>query len=515
MSTPSAKSLLLKGATLLTHSDDQPPRVIPLFNHDLLIENGVIAGIGQDLQPRNPDAQVVDCAGKIVSPGFINTHVHLWQSQLKGRHSDDSLLTYFANGHFPSYVFEPQDTYIGQLAGCLEALDGGNTTVLDHDHGCQTTAHIEAALKATTESGIRAVWAYSEPIRLNKWNDHECEASYNYFDENITSFVESLVKKQNTPDAKVQVGLGFDLWFMPKEVTTPLFQRLTSAGVRTITSHVARDVIQGLGRPYSNIKDNHELFSADKSYLGFQHFVPSHSIDMQDGELELLKDLNSKGLNVSISNTPTTESTMCMHRAPAFTPQWPTHMSSLGVDCLSAGISYMPSIGTMLLNSVRIQSNDKYFVKDKYPLKMRGNQQEVFNMMTVYGARALGMDKKDGGIGRLEVGRKADIAVINTDRPGIGVAAVHNPLDALLGFSNAGDVEHVLVEGTPVKWNGKLLPVKQSDGNQLEWQQVSRDLFKSYRGLTERIEGLNKDKAREMMLDLFHVDTSKFVPGEQ
>ena len=158
---------------MLTHVlHDGKDQVIKRENTDVLIEGNVIRkiapGILDSLGPSTADhgIKIIDCVGKIVSPGFVDTHHHLWQTQLKGRHAEQNLLGIMSSGkhialifrlfrsaagaksltntplgNMACYSFEPEDIYWGQLAGCLEALDAGTTTVLDHAHGCYTAEH--------------------------------------------------------------------------------------------------------------------------------------------------------------------------------------------------------------------------------------------------------------------------------------------------------------------------------------------------------------------------------------
>ena len=84
-------SILLKDGTVLFHEKDD--HVSPLRNTDVLIEGNIIKKIAPSIGA-HAGAKTTDCAGKIVSPGFIDTHHHLWQTQLKGRFSGDTLFDY-------------------------------------------------------------------------------------------------------------------------------------------------------------------------------------------------------------------------------------------------------------------------------------------------------------------------------------------------------------------------------------------------------------------------------------
>lgn len=92
-----AGSILLRGGTVLTH--DEHDHVIPLVDTDVLIDNDTISKVGRDITI-SPDqtVEVIDCKGKIISPGFVDTHHHLWQTQLKGRHAEHGLVEYMTKG---------------------------------------------------------------------------------------------------------------------------------------------------------------------------------------------------------------------------------------------------------------------------------------------------------------------------------------------------------------------------------------------------------------------------------
>ena len=94
MATPGR--VLFRGGTALTHDADY--HVVPIKS-DLLVEGKTITEISPNIQlPAGSDVKVVDCTNKIVSPGFISTHQHLWQSLCKSLWSEYTILEYLCLG---------------------------------------------------------------------------------------------------------------------------------------------------------------------------------------------------------------------------------------------------------------------------------------------------------------------------------------------------------------------------------------------------------------------------------
>lgn len=90
-----ASRILLKHGTVLLHDERD---VVHAAKLDLLIEDSRIKEIGPDIESP-ADAKVVDCMDKIISPGFIDTHHHVWQTCLKATHANETLLDYFWSGN--------------------------------------------------------------------------------------------------------------------------------------------------------------------------------------------------------------------------------------------------------------------------------------------------------------------------------------------------------------------------------------------------------------------------------
>ncbi|MEU8379108.1 amidohydrolase family protein [Streptosporangium sp. NPDC048865] len=126
--------------------------------NDVLIDGDTIAAVGTGLT----GDEVIDATDRIVLPGFVDTHRHTWQGELRALLPD---------GDFPTYLrtilgeraprFTPQDVHAGNLAGARECVASGITTLLDWSQIQHTPEHTDAAIEALREAGIRAVYAYS------------------------------------------------------------------------------------------------------------------------------------------------------------------------------------------------------------------------------------------------------------------------------------------------------------------------------------------------------------------
>jgi 5-methylthioadenosine/S-adenosylhomocysteine deaminase len=110
------------------------------------------------------DVTVVDATGCIVLPGFVDSHVHAWESALRGIAPDADFGDYMAitHGGIAAYI-SPEDIAIGQRITAAQALNGGVTTFVDNSHNSRSPEHSDAAIEALRQSGIRAVHAVGSP----------------------------------------------------------------------------------------------------------------------------------------------------------------------------------------------------------------------------------------------------------------------------------------------------------------------------------------------------------------
>lgn len=93
---------LLRNGTLIAHTKPSKPDasygIKILRNHSLLLKDDRIVEMGEDIDPPSAATTIIECKDKIVIPGFVDTHHHVWQTQLKGRHADEMLLDYMYTG---------------------------------------------------------------------------------------------------------------------------------------------------------------------------------------------------------------------------------------------------------------------------------------------------------------------------------------------------------------------------------------------------------------------------------
>ena len=146
---------LIADAFVLTMDDE----LGTLPRGDVLIDGARIAAVGPDL-PREGDGGDRR-ADRIVMPGFVDTHRHMWAAMLRGCACYGDLATYFHDVVFTYGAnFTPDDTYTSVRFGLAEAVDSGITTMHAWEHNLQTPAHADAALQAMEESGMRGRFSY-------------------------------------------------------------------------------------------------------------------------------------------------------------------------------------------------------------------------------------------------------------------------------------------------------------------------------------------------------------------
>jgi cytosine/adenosine deaminase-related metal-dependent hydrolase len=181
--SPLSSILLSHGTVIAFNSSSESVQIMRDASVHVLGDR--ISGIYDGFPSINlpPHTEILNATGKIVSPGFVDSHTHGWQALMKTLASNTTLAEYvFRYGEFSpaSTAFTADDIYVSQRWGLLESLNAGVTTILDHAHATWSNETSAAALQATLDSGIRGFFAfafhdlgtnYTIVDQMNQWQE--------------------------------------------------------------------------------------------------------------------------------------------------------------------------------------------------------------------------------------------------------------------------------------------------------------------------------------------------------
>ncbi|KAH8923812.1 Metallo-dependent hydrolase [Atractiella rhizophila] len=447
-------TVLLKNGVVLLHEGD----TVISKKIDILVKGNVIAEIAGGLSGDGID-EVADCEGKILSPGFVDTHHHLWQTQLKGTHADVTLSQYSPT-LLKTGLYNASDIYYGLAAGILECIDAGTTTVVDHCHGVlQNPEKIQHALYAHVTSGIRSFFCPAVFPGANSFKPFELDFNVNWF---YAYVFQELVNHQafKSPSGLTKLGLGFEVGGLPEEVIVQTVETARKLGIKPLTSHD--------GGPLFT-HGNSTIAVLSKANVIGSDILVSHATSDVKNSLPLLKKAGGW-----YSTTAGTELQMA-HGFPVPLYKEFRSCGSLGIDCHTSAAGGILAEMRLLLQSVRAHAHEPICEQNKHPRKVAMTIEEVFNLATINGARAVGLE---GKIGSLRPGAFADIVIFDSSTP--SMHCVRDPLAAVTMHASPRDVESVMIGGRWVKRHGVV------DG----WKETSEKVKKSMGEVIEREKAL-------------------------
>jgi 5-methylthioadenosine/S-adenosylhomocysteine deaminase len=452
------------------------PQVGNFARADVLIDGKKILAIGPNLHAGN--ATEIDARGRIVMPGFIDTHHHQFETALRSFLADGILIndgsgSPSANPTYYEYIlltfapkYRPQDVYISELFGGLAQLDNGVTTVHDVSQIHHSPQHSDAAIRALFDTGRRAAFGYFESAGAVAGNQYPNDAYR--------------IKSQwfSSSDQLVHMIMGGEIYL-------PGYELAWNIG-RQLNLQIAAHILSPFGmRPTFDALANGT--GGDSGHLGIGSdnlFI--HMTGMSDPAWLKVKD---KGSQVSIAFP--IEMNM-RHGMP------PIHkMQSLGLEpSLSTDVevtmtadlfTQMRAAMTMqrMIVNQQILAQGDFSPPNQWPTPAPGtlpllNVRDVLRFATINGAKHLGLDTK---VGSLKPGKEADIIIL--DATGINVAPLNHVPGAVVSLMERTNVESVIVAGRVRKWKGRLLDV---DLSRLRRQvEESRDFLFNAAGIPQNL----------------------------
>jgi 5-methylthioadenosine/S-adenosylhomocysteine deaminase len=404
------------------------PEIGDIPGGDVLLEDGRIAEVGRGLEVS--EAEQVDATGMIVIPGFVDTHRHTWQTPVRGILPCCTLDSYFAvmlgsvGGHY-----RPEDVYVGNYAGSLEALNGGVTTLLDWSHINNTPDHSDEAIRGLKAAGIRAVYAHGVPTGGEWWafSDLEHPADIRRVAETYFSSDGRLLTLALA--ARAPGNSNFEVathdWNLARELGIRISVHV---GMRLHTVHV------------THIKNMEQLglLGPDITFI--------HCTDSTDEELDLVAQTGG-----TVSIAPYVEMLMGHGHPPTGKLIARGVRPSLSVDVVSS----VPGEMFTQMRTALVQDRINAFTDTPdEAFAPTLTHRDVLEFATIEGARTCALDSK---VGSITPGKEGDIVLVKTTE--INTMPVYDPVATVVVFADTSNVDSVFVGGRAMKRGGKLLNV--------------------------------------------------------
>lgn len=421
---------LIRDAIVVTMDDE----IGDLSRGSILIDDDKILQVATDIDVPE-GVEIIDGDGKLAMPGFVNAHIHLWQTALRGVAADWSLVEYLRAMHAGlAGYFQPDDIRIANHLGGLNQIASGVTTIADWCHNNPTPDHTDAAIDGLVSSGVRAVFLHGSP----KPDPKPGQKHFSEIPMPVAEVERLRSGRLSSEDALVTLGLAIlgpqlSTW----EVCQADFSLARDLGL-IASMHVSGKLLT---------EDGFERLNA-LGLLG-PHINVVHGNILSDERLRMLV-----GAGVCFTLTPEIELQMGfgdpltarLHNIGAGL--------SLGSDIESSMNGEMFSVTRMALQAARHDDNlkSRHESGGTLPDHVSIFSREALRWSTIEGARMLGME---GRIGSLTPGKQADVVLL--DAKMLNMHPVHDPVASILFHAGIANVDTVLVAGQVRKRNGLLI----------------------------------------------------------
>jgi 5-methylthioadenosine/S-adenosylhomocysteine deaminase len=427
---PKELDLLIEGGTIITVNK----RREIIEDGALAIDEGRIVAVGKkdDVRRIGKADKVLDARGKVVIPGLVNIHTHIFQTLLKGIGDDMKLLDWIRNLQPKVRSLTKEDMYVAAQLASVEMIRSGTTCCLDFTSFNQPE-FADQEISALRESGIRATLGRTildtgEEMGLVKESIQPSE--------DAVKDCERLVSKyHNTEEGRIRIMIGITTTWLCTEEGMHRAREFATTHNTGLTLHI------GETQDERNISvKRHGMpeieYALSLGILG-PDVIAAHCVWVNDKELDYLQRTGT-----SVAHNP--ESNMYLASGIAPIHQMLSAGINVGLACDGAASNNNQDMFEAMRIAAFLQK-----VKALDPTVITAGQ--VLDMATINGAKALGLEKE---IGSLETGKKADVVLVDLMRP--NTTPTHNALSSLVYCANGDNVNSVIVDGHFLMEDGEL-----------------------------------------------------------
>jgi cytosine/adenosine deaminase-related metal-dependent hydrolase len=432
------KTLRIENGLLITL--DAERRIIQ--NGSIAIKGNKIVGVGksEEIRRKFQADQVLDAREKVITPGFIDAHVHLSEHIIRGLVPDDApLQAWLPDWLFPVYsILTPEEEYYSAMLAFMEMIRTGTTTFCE----AGTLFDVGSVVQAAEAIGIRGIvgrWTWDlpqTPLRMKQTTEEALKQN-----EMLLSQINGSRNRSGNLDSRI---LAWPIILGIGTVSDELIKgakRLADAyGVGFSMMHSATD-------PASGTKDTIPIPHLEELGVLDKNVKLVHMVYVQERDLELLRRYQ-----VSVVHCPTA----ALRHMKGITRygRFP-EMLDKGICVALGGDS---GNGSNHFNMCRIMYLVATLYKDS---RMDVNQipaETALEMATLHGARALLMQDQ---IGSIEVGKKADLVLFDTRH--IEWQPLLHPINNLIYSVSGHSVDTVLIDGEIVLERGKFTKINEEE----------------------------------------------------
>jgi 5-methylthioadenosine/S-adenosylhomocysteine deaminase len=414
-------TILIKNALILNPNNFENKK------QSLLIKDDLIAEISDEIDDSNAD-KIIDAEGKILLPGLINTHTHLSMTLFRGLADDLSLDSWLNDHIWPMEANLNGDyCYIGALLGAVELIKSGTTTFSD------MYFYMEDVARAVDDAGIRAVLSYGM-IDFSDAERREAEIK-----ENMALYDAC----NGMADGRIKVFFGPHSPYTASEELLVKVRELAdehNIGIHIHVSETQKEINDSLDergiRPFEYLEKI--------GFLG-PDVVAAHCVWLSDEEIEIIKKHG-----VKVSHNPCSNMKLASGVSPVSKLIENDICVSIGTDGASSNnnLDLIEELKTASLLQKVSTLDPKVLTSD-----------EAIEMATIKGAEALGLGDE---IGSIEVGKKADIILIDTNSANM-VPDSSSLSSNVIYSANGSNVDTTICNGKILMENKKLTTLDEDE----------------------------------------------------